>query len=109
MLARARHRHDMLPRWTSLVTLAVSSGLGLLPAACSRQVQLAPLAVSAPTSGDGSALCEGLAGRFIGLPEPASAVGPASAVPALTGRWWVRSCSAEAVSGELRIRLAGPG
>ncbi len=102
--------YSLILRWTSPLTLAVFSSLGLLPAACARQVPLAPLALSAPPSGDGSAVCEGLAGRFIGLPGPASeGPGAASAVPPLTGRWWIRSCSAEAVGGELRIRLAGPG
>jgi hypothetical protein len=100
----------MILRWTSPLTLAVSLSLGLLAGACARQVPLAPLSLSGPASADGSALCEGLTNRFIGLPGPASAApGAPSAVPPLTGRWWIRSCSAEAVSGELRIRLAGPG
>jgi hypothetical protein len=71
---------------------------------------LAPLLLSAPISADGSALCEGLVERFIGLPASSGAVPrPAPATPPMAGRWWIRSCSAKAVSDELRIRLDGPG
>jgi hypothetical protein len=58
---------------------------------------------------DDSAICRGLAERFLGLPaveEPGQA--SAGAAP-LAGRWWIRSCSATRSGAELRIRLKGPG
>ncbi len=89
--------------WTS--TLALAAALALLSGACARQSAIAPLALG-PISADDSAICEGLADRFIGLPGQAST---GAAAPPMVGRWWIRSCTARPVAGELRIRLAGPG
>ena len=94
-------------RWKSLLALAVLIGAPLL-GACSKRTPLARLTLSAPISDDGSTLCDGLIDRFIGLPE-AHATADSPDTPLLAGRWWIRSCSAQAVSGELRVRLSGPG
>lgn len=91
--------------WTSLVL-----ALALLGAGCAGRAAATALAPQAQLASDGSTVCERLADRFVGLPGLVDAsAGAASSVPALSGRWWIRRCSATVHDGELQVRVQGPG
>lgn len=57
-----------------------------------------------------SPVCDGMLGKFVGLPatEPAVSRGASGPTP-LAGRWWIRRCATRTRGPELTVRLAGPG
>jgi hypothetical protein len=84
--------------------------LALLAIGCAREAGPTAFPPQAPAVSDGSAICQGLAERFVGLPTLADPAADSSSRPApLAGRWWIRRCSASLHEGELQVRLQGPG
>jgi hypothetical protein len=57
---------------------------------------------------DDSVICKAVMNRFVGIPalEEETTVGQAKP---LSGRWWIRGCSAKFVANGIRVRLEGPG
>jgi hypothetical protein len=93
------------PRET-LVASAMT--LGLL-AGCTHQAAPAALAPTTPRASDGSAICDGLMGRFVGLPAMQEASEASSAASPLVGRWWIRNCATTRHGRKIEVRLQGPG
>lgn len=89
--------------------VAGALALALSGAGCAHQVATTAFAPTTPRASDGSTVCDGLVGRFVGLPAmqegPATSSGPAP----LVGRWWIRSCATTHHRQKLKVRLQGPG
>jgi hypothetical protein len=58
--------------------------------------------------GDNSMICKAVTDRFVGLPGLDDGT-TAKQVKALSGRWWIRGCSAKQIANGVRVRLEGPG
>ena len=80
-----------------------------MSAGCAHDAGASKLAAAAPRASDGSSACEGLIGRFVGLPAIEEVPQASSAPAPLAGRWWVRKCAAPSHEGRVRLRLEGPG
>lgn len=108
MGSRATREHWEPMKHDVLAIAAVLSLSGCASVATSRS--LPSVAAPSPAVGvDDSAVCRGLAERFIGLPAMAEGQSSATSASPMAGRWWVRSCSATRAGAELRVRLDGPG
>ncbi len=87
--------------------------IGLLWAAlvgvgCAGQPPAAPLAPTVANGvSDDSQICSAMRDRFVGLPG-LETVGEGKTRP-LTGRWWIRGCTARRTGAGLRVELSGPG
>ena len=86
----------------------LSTCLAVASIACSTEE---PPAVSPNRSSgvsDDSLICKAVTDRFVGLPGLDDGT-TATQVKALSGRWWIRGCSAKQVANGVRVRLEGPG
>jgi hypothetical protein len=90
-------------------SLASAVLLTALNAGCAHGAGPSKLPATVPRSSDGSSVCEGLIGRFIGLPAVEEVPQASLAPAALAGRWWVRKCAAPSHEGRVHLRLEGPG
>jgi len=76
-------------------------------AGCAPEVAAPPKAPPSGLASDDSAICQGLADRFIGLPSFEESEKQAAKPSA--GRWWIRRCSAARDRHGLKLQLQGPG
>ena len=86
----------------------LSACLAVASIACSTEER--PAASPNRLSGvsDDSLICKAVTDRFVGIPGLDDGT-TTTQVKALSGRWWIRGCSAKRAVNGLRVRLEGPG
>jgi hypothetical protein len=82
--------------------------LALASIACGAQEPRAVWPNRLSNADDNSFVCKAVMDRFVGIPglEDESTAGQAKA---LSGRWWIRGCSAQFSANGIRVQLEGPG
>ena len=86
----------------------LSACLALASIACSSEETPAVSPNRSSGLSDDSLICKAVMDRFVGLPGLADGT-TGTQVKALSGRWWIRGCSAKPVANGVRVRLEGPG
>jgi hypothetical protein len=82
--------------------------LALASIACSTEPPPAASPSRLSDMSDDSLICKAVTDRMVGIAGLDHGTEAAEA-KALSGRWWVRSCSTKQVANGIRVRLEGPG